>query len=476
MKTNKLTLFFALLFLSFPAFAQEATPLENQIANFNGFQRTKEHFPDSAIVYLKNLSLQEPKSAEDLIHNSFAQIFLNVFQEKMVHDSTFLATIKQMNITVDSVLSKMNAEKKIARLILLKLKNDQSTFIKNNFAPIVQWVDAQDNSKNPDKLFEIGNSYLSYLTLSGDIYAQRKARYGLLIAQLLAKHSNTQPLADKISILIYNQLKDQQVTGEFADNSRNVLEKRAWYRYMFAYSNFIFAQNLNLNQEQKLAYLKLGYEYSPDNIDKKVKSAYFYDGFFLTGEEKHSFEEEYLAALSKDEDRYKILLRMSMNDPKFKAKAKTLSNDPKKFKEVWLNEFNKSFKQAPIFSLKQTDGIQYNLMSDKNKWTLVDFWGTWCAPCREEHPALQKLYDRTKNGNLPNLNIITIASRDNETAVNNYVKEFKYNFPVAMSDNLIEEDYKVSSWPSKYLVSPQGKYVTIPFGVDWIKYVEDYIN
>ena len=211
-------------------------------------------------------------------------------------------------------------------------------------------------------------------------------------------------------------------------------------------------------------------------MDKTVTNGYFYDMMFLLGEEKYSFEEEYLAALSKDEDRYKILLRMSMNDPKFKAKAKTLSNDPKNFKEVWLNEFNKSFKQAPIFSLKQTDGIQYNLMSDKNKWTLVDFWGTWCAPCREEHPALQKLYDRTKNGNLPNLNIITIASRDNETAVNNYVKEFKYNFPVAMSDNLIEEDYKVASWPSKFLISPQGKYVIIPPGVDWVKYIEEYIN
>ena len=120
--------------------------------------------------------------------------------------------------------------------------------------------------------------------------------------------------------------------------------------------------------------------------------------------------------------------------------------------------------------------MQYTLMSNKSKWTLVDFWGTWCAPCREEHPALQKLYERTQNDKLRNLNIITIASRDDETAVNNYMQEFKYNFPVAMSDNLIEKDYNVSSWPSKFLISPQGKYVIIPFGVDWIKYVEDYIN
>ena len=252
MKTNKLTLFFALLFLSFPAFAQEATPLENKIANFNGFQRTKENFPDSAIVFLKNLSLQEPKSAEDLIHDSFAQSFLNHFQEKKIHDSSFLAMIKQRNITVDSVIKTMDAKKQTAKLILLKLKNDQSTFIKKNLEPILQWVDAQDNSKNPDKLLEIGNSYLAYLNNSDDIYAQRKARYGLLITQLLSKYNNTQPLADKLRLLIYNKLKDQQVIGELPDNSWHLLEKRAWYRYMFAYSNFIFAQNQNLNQEQNL--------------------------------------------------------------------------------------------------------------------------------------------------------------------------------------------------------------------------------
>jgi hypothetical protein len=45
-----------------------------------------------------------------------------------------------------------------------------------------------------------------------------------------------------------------------------------------------------------------------------------------------------------------------------------------------------------------------------------------------------------------------------------------------MSDNRVEADYLVNSWPSKFLISPQGNYVMISYGVDWVKYVEDYIK
>jgi len=245
---------------------------------------------------------------------------------------------------------------------------------------------------------------------------------------------------------------------------------------MFAYTNFITAQNLHQNKDLKVAFLKLASEYSPDIFDKTVANAYFYDMMYLFGDERNSFEEDYLATLGKDEEKFKTLMAMSMNDPSYKAKAKVYYKDQAKFSVLWLSEFNKKFKAAPLFSLPLLDGVQYTLGNDKNQWTLVDFWGTWCAPCRKEHPALQKLYQRTKNGQLPNLNIITIASRDREPDVKAYMQEFKYSFPVVMSDHQIEKAYHVSSWPSKFLISPQGKFVIIPFNVNWEKYIEDYIN
>ncbi|RZL61584.1 MAG: TlpA family protein disulfide reductase, partial [Pedobacter sp.] len=198
--------------------------------------------------------------------------------------------------------------------------------------------------------------------------------------------------------------------------------------------------------------------------------------FFLFDKEKYSFEEDYLATIASDDDKLKMVMAMSMKDPKYKVSAKALYKEPGTFGEYWLTEFNKNGKIAPLISLTKLDGTIYQMVNNNNQWTLVDFWGTWCSPCRKEHPDLQSTYQKTQDGKLPNLNIITIASNDNEQAVRAYMKEFSYTFPVAMSDNQIERAYKVASWPSKFLVSPQGKYVVIPFGVDWQKYIADYIN
>lgn len=262
---------------------------------------------------------------------------------------------------------------------------------------------------------------------------------------------------------------------DIAALSRQQKEKRAWYRYLLAYTNFVFSQHTT-SKPEKIQFLKLASELSPDVLDKTVLHAYFYDKALLVGEGKESFEEDYLAALGNGDEKFKSIMAMSIKEPSFKAQAKRLYKEPTKFNILWLYEFNNHYKNAPQFSLFQLDGAQYALSKQKKKWTLVDFWGTWCGPCRQEHPALQKLYLQTVNGKLPMLNIITIASSDSEPAVRAYMKEFKYSFPVAMSDNQIEKAYNVSSWPSKFLISPQGKFVAIPSNVNWIKYVKDYVN
>lgn len=471
---KKTTLIGFLLSLAIYFQPQNLKAQEDAISSFNGFQRTKSKYPDSAVTYLKYLVALKTRSASDLIHNSFAQSFLNIFSEKMTRDTAFLAMLKQRNLTLDSVLAQINEDKKNANIILSKLENDQNPFLKDNIYPISQWVQAQQNKADADKLAEIANSYVEYLSNSKNFYDGRKARYGLLLLQLLNTHEKLKPVSNKIVQVIYKGLKEQQVI-ETSNDTRDLTESRAWYRYLFAYTNFILAQNSA--QKEKIEYLKTAYQYSPDNLDKTVSSAYFYDMVFLFGEERKSFEEDYLAVLGSDEEKYNELLKMSMNNPSFKSKAKALSKNRSEFDDIWLTEFNKTFKTAPLFSLPQIDKSIYALgITNKNQWTLIDFWGTWCGPCRKEHPDLEKLYQRTKNGQMTKLNIITIASRDREIAVKDYMQQFNYNFPVIMSDNKIEQLYNVSSWPSKFLVSPQGKFVIIPFNVDWVKYIEDYLN
>ncbi|WP_343523316.1 TlpA disulfide reductase family protein [Pedobacter sp.] len=471
---KKLTLLILFLSLANVGFSQYT--VSQHVTNFNGFQRTNENDPDSALFFLRNLATLEPHSTDDLLHNSFAQSFLIFSETKLFANSEFLAALKSQNVTIDSARRKFKERRQSAYTILGQIKNDPNTEIKANAYPISLWVDAQDNLTNSTKLKAIGNEYLRYLNSTTDFYSQRKARYGLLIYNLMAAHQELIPAADNLLNVIYENLRDHQPLQSTVGTLHDEKNARAWYRYMFAYTNYVLAQKKQVKTKDHLTLLKTAAQFSPDNTDKTVSSAYFYDMIFLFGERKPSFEEDYLAALETDDQKFKMLLSMSFNDPSFKAKAKSLYKDSANFDTYWLGEFNKTLKTAPLFSLRQISGEQYTLANSKNTWTLIDFWGTWCGPCRKEHPDLQKLFQKTKDGKIKNLDIITIASRDQEPAVRDYLKEYHYDFPVAMSDNQLEESYNVSSWPSKFLVSPQGKFIIIPFNVDWQKYIEDYID
>lgn len=470
---KRLALITSLIIISISVFGQNQP---SRADYFNGFQRTKDKYPDSAIAYLHKLAATDTNATQEVLHNSFAQSFLGFMDEKMRTDTNFLARIEQLNMTLDSVMTLRKANKKVAYLLLDRLSNDPDPFITSNVYPIAKWVEAQEHSGSPNKLLTIGNDYFKYLASSPDFFSARKARYGLLIAKLMVGDKALRATSDELLQLIYTNFQAYLADGGPAMPDWRAQEKRAYYRYMFAYTNFISAQHAGQNKEEKVAFLKLANQYSPDSFDKSVAHAYFYDMIFLFGEEKKSFEEDYLAALGNDEEKFSLLMAMSMNDPAFKAKAKALSKDKAKFDVSWLNKFNETFKPAPSILLKQLDGTMFKLARKNNQWTLVDFWGTWCAPCREEHPGLQKLYRRTQGGDLADLKIITIASNDREEQVKAYMQEFKYSFPVAMSDSQIEKAYNVSSWPSKFLISPQGKFVVIPFNVNFKEYIEGYIN
>lgn len=462
------------LLSSLAIFAQKAPRPESYVDNFNGFQNTHTRKPDSAVYFLHNMAVYNSEGLEDLMHNQFAQAFNFSLEKKIFSDSAALIYFKEMGMTLDSARRKFKLDRANSFVVLNKISSDTNKLLKKNAYPIIQWVEAQKNENSPAKLLEIGTNYTQYLKENDNLYAERKGRYGLMIADLMAKVPELKSKANELLLLTYTNLRDHQNTDDPAKLSRANKYQRAWYRYLFAYANFVSAGQYP-GKNQQIPYLKTAADYSPDMTDKTVKSAYFYDMVFLSGNEERSFEEDYLAVID-GEEKFERLLALSMINPSVKPQAKKIFKDPAKFQNYWLTEFNKKFEPAPLFSLTQLSGKEFKLADVKNQWTLIDFWGTWCVPCRQEHPDLEKLYQQTAQGKNPNLNIITIASRDNEQAVRDYMKEFNYTFPVVMSDNKVEADYNVQGWPSKYLVSPQGNYVVIPYNVDWVKYIQDYIN
>jgi thiol-disulfide isomerase/thioredoxin len=101
-------------------------------------------------------------------------------------------------------------------------------------------------------------------------------------------------------------------------------------------------------------------------------------------------------------------------------------------------------------SLKTNDNEPYEYM---NGVRLIHFWASWCVPCREEFPALQRLHE---DFNSKGLTILAIAA-DNKNAVSNYVLQHDINLPVVIDQyGKAMFDYKVKALPSTYLVDKEG--------------------
>jgi len=450
------------------AIAQGASQSENPGEYFNKFQQFLYTTPnaDSAFYFAKKLGSNNNYALlfRSLLHESFAQAFIQ----------------RKVNEAEKSDNSKYEL---LSSEILQKMISDTTALILETVTPIYLWKTIQDNKNNVSALDTLANKFLTTQLYTGDIYKNKAGRYGILIYQLISDYPALKPTAEKIFTRIYSDLKNNQITATDS-TSRADLDKRAWYRYLFAYTNYLQANQTN-DTNKKVEYLKTAYDYSPDLIDKNRQSAYFYDMVFLfAGEEKPTFKNDYLTLLTiSSNDKVKILstlLEIALVEPEYKNQLKNYynSNNTKgrTFDKYWIEAINSNAKAAPSFLFFTLDQKLFSSKQHKHKWILIDFWGTWCAPCREEHPEMQKFYDSTILYNSQKISFLTIACRDSEEKVRTYMNENHFTFPVALSDGKIENIYPVQGYPTKILITPQGKYVIVPFGVDWVNFVELYCD
>ena len=95
-----------------------------------------------------------------------------------------------------------------------------------------------------------------------------------------------------------------------------------------------------------------------------------------------------------------------------------------------------------------------NLRNLKNdKLIFLNFWGTWCPPCREEWPAIQELYT-AKNGKV---NFVLIAMQDKEEAVVEFLKKNNYTAPVYIAQSPISEKMLPKVFPTTFLLNKDGR-------------------
>jgi cytochrome c biogenesis protein CcdA/peroxiredoxin len=109
---------------------------------------------------------------------------------------------------------------------------------------------------------------------------------------------------------------------------------------------------------------------------------------------------------------------------------------------------------APDFSVITIDGETIRLSELQGKVVLINFWGTWCGPCRREMPDLQALY--AQYGDLDFV-IVALAVRDKQEAVEAFREEFGITFDLALDEqNTVTNLYGVTGQPSTFVINRDG--------------------
>lgn len=121
---------------------------------------------------------------------------------------------------------------------------------------------------------------------------------------------------------------------------------------------------------------------------------------------------------------------------------------------------------TPDFTLLDPAGKTVSLKDFRGKLVMLNFWATWCAPCREEMPAMERLYQEFKNRGFV---IVAVDVKDKKADALAFIKELKLTYPVVFDpDGEVAALYGAWGLPATYLIGFKGEGLARMWGpADW---------
>jgi cytochrome c biogenesis protein CcmG/thiol:disulfide interchange protein DsbE len=136
------------------------------------------------------------------------------------------------------------------------------------------------------------------------------------------------------------------------------------------------------------------------------------------------------------------------NDPESASKASPLQN-----------------KAVPAFDLPTLDGGRVTDASTAGKWTLVNFWNTWCTPCRDELPELRKFMQARAGDDQVQMIGIVRDPQEPESVIRRYAEAEGMDWTIALDpDSKAALDFATRGQPETFLVAPNGEVVVYFYG------------
>ncbi len=140
---------------------------------------------------------------------------------------------------------------------------------------------------------------------------------------------------------------------------------------------------------------------------------------------------------------------------------------------VWaMGKAPKSAKEytpkAIDFTLSDINGQPYTLSDHKGKLIFLNFWATWCPPCKAEMPSMQKVHDESDKDKFI---ILAVNVGEPEGSVRKFVETYKYTFPVLIDEGAkVSLKYRAYGIPLTYVIDQKGEIIARISGArewDW---------
>ncbi|MFK7681916.1 TlpA disulfide reductase family protein [Bacillus sp. Wb] len=114
-------------------------------------------------------------------------------------------------------------------------------------------------------------------------------------------------------------------------------------------------------------------------------------------------------------------------------------------------------QKVPNIQLETLDGKAFNLKDYQGKTVILNFWATWCPPCKAEMPDMQKFYEEHKNKNVEIIAVNLTSAEKNKEDIKRFTDEYGITFTVPLDKSgEISNQFNVVSIPSSYLIDDKG--------------------
>lgn len=126
------------------------------------------------------------------------------------------------------------------------------------------------------------------------------------------------------------------------------------------------------------------------------------------------------------------------------------------------------------FSLEDLNGNTVSLSDYKGKKVFLNFWATWCPPCKAEMPDIEKLYQETKDSDLV---ILAVNVGEDKNTVQEFIRDKGYNFPVLLDvKGEVSQLYQVTLIPTSYFIDTEGYLDDGATGAIPLESMKEFVN